>query len=240
METNKIKTAIILAGGKGTRISSIYSTIPKPLIPVAGKPLLVWQIEYLRSQGILNFIISTGYLAKKIELYFMKNKIDNVNISFANEKVPLGTGGAICFASKKIDDKNVLVCNGDSVCFAGLKKMIEIIAKPEAKAVILVSEIDNIKDYGKVIINSENKVEAFIEKGKTKGSGWVNAGIYCIDVDWAKKMSLKNFFSIEKDVFPNLAKSNNLFAFKTKKKFLDIGTPERLKLAESFFNSHNF
>lgn len=240
MESNKINTAIILAGGKGTRISSIHSTIPKPLIPVAGKPLLVWQIEYLRSQGISNFVISTGHLAGKIELYFMENKIDNINISFANEKVPLGTGGAICFSSKNIPDKNVLVCNGDSVCFTGLKKMIEIIEKPEAKAVILVSKIDDVKEFGKVIINSEGKITEFIEKGKSKNSGWVNAGIYCINVDWAKKMNFNKAFSIEKDIFPKLAKSNNLFAVKTNKKFLDIGTPERLKSAETFFNSLNF
>ena len=223
-------TAIILAGGKGTRIRSVYPDLPKPLIPVAGKPFLRWQIEFLRKFGIKKVALSIGYMSEKIIDYFTKNPVENVEIFFAVEDKPLGTGGAVKFVAEKYNFGKSFVLNGDSFCPADLNDVNKI---GECKAAILVSKKDDVADYGSVLTDENNGITAFIEKGKINGGGWVNAGVYFIDLEWAKNWSDKIPLSIENDIFPNLP-PEELKVWRTELPFLDIGVPDRLEQAEEF------
>ena len=114
--------AIILAGGRGKRLRPITDYVPKPLIPIKNIPIIEWQIKYLKKFGISEVIICSGYKTEMIENY-LKNKKLGIKITFSIENKPLGTGGAIKKAGKKIRDKSFLVINGDIITNIDLKKL---------------------------------------------------------------------------------------------------------------------
>ena len=116
--------AIILAGGRGKRLRPITDYIPKPLIPIKNIPIIEWQIKYLKKFGISEVIICSGYKTEMIENY-LKNKKLGIKITFSIENKPLGTGGAIKKAGKKIKDESFLVINGDTITNIDLKKLIK-------------------------------------------------------------------------------------------------------------------
>jgi Nucleoside-diphosphate-sugar pyrophosphorylase involved in lipopolysaccharide biosynthesis/translation initiation factor 2B, gamma/epsilon subunits (eIF-2Bgamma/eIF-2Bepsilon) len=116
--------AIILAGGRGKRLRPITDYVPKPLIPIKNIPIIEWQIKYLKKFGISEIIVCSGYKTKMIENY-LNNKKLGIKITFSIEDNPLGTGGAIKKAGKKIKDKSFLVINGDIITNIDLKKMME-------------------------------------------------------------------------------------------------------------------
>ena len=230
MNNKIVNTAVILAGGKGTRIQSVHPDLPKPLIPISGKPFLQWQIEYLKKYGVNRIILSIGYMAKKIIDYFTKNPVENVEIIFAVEKNPLGTGGAVKFVAEKYDLGWAFVCNGDTICPADLNDVKKI---GECRAAILVSKKEDVTDYGSVMTDENDGLIAFVEKGEKKGEGWVNAGMYLIDMEWAKNWNNKTPLSIENDVFTSLS-TDQLKVWRTETPFLDIGIPVRLEKAAEF------
>ena len=230
MNDKNVNTAVILAGGKGTRIQSVHPDLPKPLIPIFGKPFLQWQIEYLKGFGVNRVILSIGYMAEKIIGYFTENPIENVEIIFAVEEKPLGTGGAVKFVAEKYDLGWSFVCNGDTLCPADLNEVNKI---GECKAAILVSKKDDVTDYGSVLTDENDGITAFVEKGEVSGEGWVNAGMYLIDLEWAKSWSDKIPLSNETDVFTALS-PDELKVWRTEVPFLDIGVPVRLEKAAEF------
>ena len=233
---NKItNTAVILAGGKGTRIKSVHPDLPKPLIPISGKPFLQWQIEYLKKYGVNRIILSIGYMAEKIIDYFTENPVENIEIIFAIEEKPLGTGGAVKFVAEKYDLGWSFVCNGDTLCPADLNDVKKI---GECRAAILVSKKDDVTDYGSVLTDENEGITAFVEKGEMSGEGWVNAGMYLIDLNWAKSWSNKIPLSNETDVFTALS-PDELKVWRTDVPFLDIGVPVRLEKAAKFLKKWN-
>ena len=234
-EINFPDTAVILAGGKGTRIKSVHPDLPKPLIPISGKPFLQWQIEYLKNYGVNRIILSIGYMAEKIIDYFTKNPVDDVEIIFAIEEKPLGTGGAVKFVAEKYNPGWSFVCNGDTLCPADLNAVKKI---GECRAAILVSKKEDVTDYGSVVIDENDGIIAFMEKGEKTGEGWVNAGMYLIDLEWAKSWSDKIPLSNETDVFTALS-PDELKVWRTDVPFLDIGVPVRLEMAADFFKKWN-
>ena len=116
--------AIILAGGRGKRLRPITDYVPKPLISIKNIPIIEWQIKYLKKFGITEVIICSGYKTKMIENY-LNNKKLGIKITFSIEDKPLGTGGAIKKAGKKIKDKSFLVINGDTITNIDLKKVMK-------------------------------------------------------------------------------------------------------------------
>ena len=226
-------TALILAGGKGTRIRAVHPDLPKPLIPIAGKPFLAWQIDYLHSQGIRHVILATGYMADKIEEHFAHEPARDVTLSFVRERAALGTGGAVRFASQGIDAGWLLVCNGDSLCPADLACMTAACADTDCAAVVLCTEMDDVGDCGTVEVGADGCITGFLEKGVSHGAGLVNAGVYLMQTAWAQSLSASVPLSLEHDVFPKMA-HGALRAAITATQFLDIGVPERLEKADEF------
>jgi len=193
--------AIILAGGRGKRLRPITDYVPKPLIPIKNIPIIEWQIKYLKKFGISEVIICSGYKTEMIENY-LNNKKLGVKIIFSVETKPLGTGGAIKKAGKKIKDKSFVVINGDVITNIDLKKLLK---KENSIAAIQLKT-----KFGLLQID-EDKIIKFDEK-KEIPDLWMNAGIYHLNREIIKK--LPDVGDIEKTLFPNLAQKEKLFTIK--------------------------
>jgi mannose-1-phosphate guanylyltransferase len=189
--------AIILAGGRGKRLRPITDYVPKPLIPIKNIPIIEWQIKYLKKFGITEVIICSGYKTKMIENY-LNNKKLGIKITFSIEDKPLGTGGAIKKAGKKIKDKSFLVINGDTITNIDLKKVM----KKENS----IASIQLRTKFG-ILQTEQNKIIKFDEK-KEITDLWMNAGIYHLNKETIKE--LPNIGDIEKTLFPDYAKKEKL------------------------------
>jgi len=189
--------AIILAGGKGKRLRPITDYVPKPLIPIKNIPIIEWQIKYLKKFGITEVIICSGYKTKMIENY-LNNKKLGIKITFSIEDKPLGTGGAIKKAGKKIKDKSFLVINGDTITNIDLKKVM----KKENS----IASIQLRTKFG-ILQTEQNKIIKFDEK-KEIINLWMNAGIYHLNKETIKE--LPTIGDIEKTLFPDYAKKEKL------------------------------
>jgi len=192
---------IILAGGKGKRLRPITDYVPKPLIPIKNIPIIEWQIKYLKKFGISEIIICSGYKTKMIENY-LNNKKLGIKITFSVEDKPLGTGGAIKKAGKKIKDKSFLVINGDIITNIDLKKLIK---KNNAIASI------QLKTKFGILQTDGNKIIKFDEKKEIENL-WMNAGIYHLNKETLKE--LPTVGDIEKTLFPDYAKKEKLSTIK--------------------------
>jgi NDP-sugar pyrophosphorylase family protein len=193
--------AIILAGGRGKRLRPITDYVPKPLIPIKNIPIIEWQIKYLKKFGISEVIICSGYKTEMIENY-LNNKKLGVKIIFSVETKPLGTGGAIKKAGKKIKEKSFVVINGDVITNIDLKKLLK---KENSIAAI------QLKTKFGILQTDEDKIIKFDEK-KEIPDLWMNAGIYHLNREIIKK--LPDVGDIEKTLFPNLAQKEKLFTIK--------------------------
>jgi len=192
---------IILAGGKGKRLRPITDYVPKPLIPIKNISIIEWQIKYLKKFGISEIIICSGYKTKMIENY-LNNKKLGIKITFSVEDKPLGTGGAIKKAGKKIKDKSFLVINGDTITNIDLKKLIK---KNNAIAAI------QLRTKFGILQTDKNKIIKFDEKKEIENL-WMNAGIYHLNKETLKE--LPTVGDIEKTLFPDYAKKEKLTTIK--------------------------
>ena len=189
--------AIILAGGKGTRLRPVTDYVPKPLIPINNVPIIEWQLKYLKQFGVKEAIISTGYKTDMIENYLNMKHL-GVKINFSTESTPLGTGGAIKKAAKLIKEESFFVINGDIITNIDLKKLL--------KTNNSIAAIQVRTKYGILEIN-QNKIKNFKEK-KEITNVWMNAGLYHLDKDMVRDLPSKG--DIEKTTFPEYAKDEKL------------------------------
>ena len=196
--------AIILAGGRGKRLRPITDKIPKPLILINNKPLIERTINYLKTYGITEIIVSSGYKSNLIEKFLKKKKNFGCNIIFSIEKTPLGTGGAVRKALRFVDDESFVVLNGDIVTNINLKKILK---KPNT---IAANELKT--KFGTMDIRN-NKILKFNEK-KDVSNVWMNPGIYHLSKNIEKIIPKKG--SLEGIVFPKMAKNKTLETIKFK------------------------
>ena len=202
--------AIILAGGRGKRLRPITDYVPKPLISIKNIPIIEWQIKYLKKFGISEVIICSGYKTEMIENY-LKNKKLGIKITFSIENKPLGTGGAIKKAGKKIKDKSFIVINGDIITNIDLEKLM----KKENS----IASIQLKTNFG-ILQTDKDKIIKFDEKKEIENL-WMNAGIYYLNKETIKE--LPNVGDIEKTLFPDYAKKEKLSTIKfTKSKWYSI------------------
>ncbi len=193
--------AIILAGGRGNRLRPITDYVPKSLIPIKNIPIIEWQIKYLKKFGVSEVIICSGYKTEMIENY-LNNKKLGIKISFSVEDMPLGTGGAIKKAGKKINDKSFIVINGDIITNIDLKKLLK---KENSIASI------QLKTKFGILQTDDDKIIKFDEKKEIENL-WMNAGIYHLKKNTLKDLPDKG--DIEKTLFPNYAKKEKLSTLK--------------------------
>lgn len=200
---NKVKQAIVLAGGKGERLRPLTNDRPKVMVDVAGKPILHWQIEWLKSHGIKDFVITVSYKHEVIQDFLGDGSKLGVNVDYSIEKTPLGRGGAIkqAFKSKLIQDaENVVVTNGDIITKFDLSSMIEEHQNRQSAVTMLL--IPYQSRWGVVHLDENNCVTGFEEKPKLPY--WINGGIYLMNRQIEPLLPAKG--DHESETFPKISK----------------------------------
>jgi D-glycero-alpha-D-manno-heptose 1-phosphate guanylyltransferase len=221
--------AIILAGGFGTRLREAVPDLPKPMAPVAGKPFLAWQLDYLIQSGITRFILSVGYKAQTIRGYFGDQYRGNAVI-YVEELEPLGTGGAIQLSLQQAKQERVFVLNGDSLCHADFTQL-RMLNNNSNGVGIVVKHVDNAGRYGAITFDrSTGLVTSFGEKSST-APGFINAGIYDIPTNLFDNIKTKTPFAFETAVIQKLV-SKTLYACESGDFFVDIGIPDDFNRAQ--------
>jgi NDP-sugar pyrophosphorylase family protein len=231
--------ALILAGGKGTRLRPLTVYTPKPIVPVMNRPFLLYQIDVLKRAGIEDITLSLSYQPDKIEQLLGEGSEYGVRLRFLTEPNPLGTGGAYRFASDDIDETTV-VLNGDILTNADVGKIIEFHRASRAEATITLTPVEDPRNFGLVATDSESRVKAFIEKPKGDGARKVNninAGIYILEPSVRDLIPKNENRSFEYHVFPELLeKGRPFFAFDLEGEYWrDLGTPENYLAAHLDF-----
>lgn len=224
-----IKEAIILAGGKGTRLQSVVSNVPKPMALIGEKPFLMLLLQYLQSQGIEKVVLSVGYMYEIIQETF-GNTFNGLSISYSIESEPLGTGGAIAKAMTMVESQSVLVLNGDSFIKIDLEEIERKIPTSENHSLLVLKEMNNVSRYGSVVLKDE-VITAFEEK-QFKEKALINAGVYVLNKDIFKDKNLPEKFSFEKDFLEKEVEKENLRGIITNGYFIDIGVPEDYQKAQ--------
>jgi D-glycero-alpha-D-manno-heptose 1-phosphate guanylyltransferase len=224
-------TAIILAGGLGTRLKEAVPDLPKCMAEVAGEPFIVHVIRYLLSQGVEHFIISLGYKADVLQS-FLDKKFHTLHIEYCIEEEPLGTGGAIQFACKKLSCKNVIVVNGDSIYKADLKALTILHEANDAACTLALKPMQNFDRYGVVEINENSTIKSFREK-QYYPSGLINAGVYLLNKDQFLEKGFPEKFSFEKDFLEKHFSEGKMFGLINDDYFIDIGIPEDYSRAQT-------
>lgn len=220
--------ALILAGGRGTRLRPLTVYTPKPIVPMLNKPFLLYQIEMLREAGIYEITLSLSYQPDKIELLLGNGSGLGVSLRYITEPSPLGTGGAYKFAAGGYRDTTI-VLNGDILTDLDLKKMVRLHKGKNADATIAVKRVDDPTNYGLVQTDEDGNVVAFTEKPASDvGAGTINAGIYILEPTILDLIAADENLSFEYDVFPQILERSMAFrAFFLKKEYWrDIGTPQ--------------
>ena len=217
--------AVLLVGGKGTRLRSVVSSGPKPLAAVGDKSFLELLLRQLRHQGIDDIVFCTGYLAEQIEERFGDGRAWNINIAYSREQVPLGTGGALKLARAHLDGaREFIVMNGDSFLEIDLKSFLAFHRERRGFASMAVVPVENAERYGTVRVGSEHRVVGFEEKNGRVAPGVINAGVYIFSPAIFDHIP-DGVASLERDVFPHVL-DRGVYAFERNAMFIDIGTPE--------------
>ncbi|KDO35843.1 hypothetical protein CISIN_1g046608mg, partial [Citrus sinensis] len=222
--------ALILVGGFGTRLRPLTLSVPKPLVDFANKPMILHQIEALKAVGVTEVVLAINY-QPEVMLNFLKEfeKKLEIKITCSQETEPLGTAGPLALARDKlIDDSGepFFVLNSDVISEYPLKQMIEFHRGHGGEASIMVTKVDEPSKYGVVVMEETmGKVEKFVEKPKNFVGNKINAGIYLLNPSVLDRIELKPT-SIEKEVFPEIAVENKLFAMVLPGFWMDIGQPK--------------
>jgi len=224
--------ALILAGGKGTRLRPLTVYTPKPIVPVVNRPFLLYQLAVLKKAGIEDITLSLSYQPDKIEQLLGDGSEFGVRIKFLTEPTPLGTAGAYRFASDGIDEP-MLVLNGDILTDARLSALIERHQTSNAAATLALASVENASEYGLVETDKDGNVKRFVEKPSAEQLGprklnKVNAGIYVLDPSVRDLIPKDENRSFEYHVFPDLLTSGHSFVAHalSNEYWRDLGTPE--------------
>lgn len=218
----KTNTAIILCGGRGTRLAPVVSDRPKSMASIGSKPFLEILVEGLLAQGVTRFVLATGHLRGDIETHFGSSFL-GATIEYSPELTPLGTGGAIKQASKRAKQYPLLICNGDSWVDFSMADLEAEYQKTE-KPVILLRHVEDTARFGRVEV-VDGSVESFGEKSMS-GPGFINAGVYLLDQETLGKLPSSQSFSFESDFLQERMTELGFRAVIAGGRFIDIGTPE--------------
>jgi len=219
-----IKECIILAGGLGTRLRSAVPDLPKCMAPVAGKPFLWYVIDYFQQQGIERFILSLGYKHDVISGY-VNAQYSMLNVQYSIEEEPLGTGGAIRLACNHVKGKNVLVLNGDTLFKIQPGKLTSFHISTGADCTLSLKPMQQVDRYGMVELNADGSVKSFLEK-KYYERGFINGGVYALQVPHFLEEKLPVKFSFEKDYLEQSFNRLKMYGQVQDEYFIDIGIPE--------------
>jgi mannose-1-phosphate guanylyltransferase len=220
--------ALILAGGEGTRLRPLTSTIPKPVVPLADRPFIAYMLEWLARHGVDDVILSCGFMASAVREVLGDGADLGLQLRYVEEPEPLGTGGALKFAEDLLEERFFML-NGDVLTDFDLTQQLEQHERTGARATLALVAVEDPSAYGLVRLRDDRSVEEFVEKPgpELSDSNLINAGAYILERDVLETMAPSGtHISIEREVFPSLV-GQGLYGFEASGYWLDIGTPER-------------
>ncbi|HRD67641.1 MAG TPA: nucleotidyltransferase family protein [Candidatus Competibacter sp.] len=226
-------TAVILAGGLGTRLRSIIENQPKVLAEVSGHPFLKYILDQLIAWQIKDVVLCTGHLGEQIEARFGTD-YQGLRLRYSRESIPLGTAGALRLALPSIQSDTALVLNGDSYCAADFAEFWRQHCARQATATMLLVNNPDTRRFGSVQIATDGRILQFEEKKEGSKSGRINAGVYLLARDLLQSIPTTRPVSLEREIFPTWI-GEDFYGHLAAGPFLDIGTPESYALAEKFF-----
>lgn len=231
------KLGLILAGGKGTRLKPITDEIPKPLLPIQGKPVIEYTLELFKKFGITRVLLSIGYMGSKIKEHFGDGKKLGMEIIYIEEDKPQGTAGPLRIAKKYLTETFVM-CNADELKDIDLDDMYLSHKENGAIGTIALTTVQDPSMYGVARLQGTRILE-FIEKPKKENapSNLINSGLYILEPEVLNYVPSGNEpASMEFDVFPKLAKEGKLFGYHFPGQWFDTGNFERFEKARKEWN----
>ncbi len=238
--------AVIIAGGFGTRLRPLSCTRPKHLFPIGGKPLLDWTLERLSKKGVSEVVFAVNYLSEAFVRQYGKSA-HNMKISYCHESRPLGTGGCVKNAENLIGHATpFLLLNGDILSKLDYNKLVTQHGESGGTATIALHRVRDPSRYGVAELTEGNRIERFVEKPPRAkaSSNLINAGVYVLSPEIFKCIPAGRRVSIEREIFPTLARDGKLFGYRFEGQWIDIGEPSdfmkgnKLLLDSEFPNSH--
>lgn len=226
--------AVILAGGRGTRLRSVVADRPKPLAKVCGRPYTTFLLDQLADVGCQKVIISTGYKAEMFE-ETLGSEYRSLSLLYAQEESALGTGGGVRFAMDYFNEELFLAMNGDSYCTSDLQSYYHWFFSSPKNAALMLTKVEDSSRFGRVSLGKNDEIRSFVEKTDASGPGLINAGVYLLRRELFEAMAVGEPCSIERDIFPKLI-GKGLHGYEGEGEFIDIGTPESYAAAEDFFH----
>ncbi|MFZ7102793.1 MAG: sugar phosphate nucleotidyltransferase [Peptococcaceae bacterium] len=199
--------AIIMAGGKGTRLKPLTCAKPKPMVYLANNPVMTHTIELLKKHDITEIGVTIQYMASQITDYYGEGKEYGVNLSYFIEEIPLGTAGSVKNAQKFLDD-TFLVISGDGLTDINISQAIEFHKAKNSLVTLILTSVDNPLEYGIVVTKENGEIVRFLEKPSWGEvfSDQINTGIYIIEPEILNYIPDKIFYDFSKDLFPSLMK----------------------------------
>jgi mannose-1-phosphate guanylyltransferase len=218
--------ALVLAGGKGTRLRPLTLSVPKPVMPLAGRPFLTFMLDWLERHGVNNAILSCGFLSDAVERV-LGDRHRGVALHYVVEDEPLGTAGPVRLAADTglVDDR-LLVLNGDTLTDIDLTAEIAQHEATAATATLALAAVKDTASYGVVPTSEDLQVEAFLEKSAAPPTNRINAGAYVLEREVVDRIPAGRAVSFELEIFPALV-GRGLYGYMAEGYWIDIGTPER-------------
>jgi len=236
LEGNRLK-AVIQAGGRGTRLYDITKDeIPKPMIPILGKPLLEWQIEKCKEKEISEIIIIIGHLGNKIKDYFQDGVLWDVSITYIEEEEPLGTAGAFYFLKEMIEEEAFLLFYGDVFWDINVERMLEFHKRKKSKFTLFVHPNSHPYDSDVIIKDDDERIVGIDSKHNIRNYWYdnlVNAGLYIIEDSVCKNINELRKIDLEKDIINQMIEcEEEIYGYRSSEYIKDAGTVERLSAVE--------
>ena len=228
-------SAILLVGGKGTRLAPITNQTPKPMLLVAAVPFTEHQIRKAADAGITEIVLATSYKAELFEPYFGDGKRFGINIKYAVESSALGTAGGIRNAAELLGPcDQVIIFNGDVLSGHSLSAQLKSHIDNKAEVTLYLTEVADARAYGCVELAADNSVKSFLEKMENPVSNLINAGCYIFNRSIIDSIPKGKVVSVERDTFPSLLNAGSkVYGFLDNSYWLDIGTPAALVKASA-------
>ncbi|TXK85273.1 sugar phosphate nucleotidyltransferase [Paenibacillus sp. N3.4] len=223
--------AVIMAGGKGTRLRPLTCHLPKPMVPLIGRPCMAYIVELLQKHGIRDIAVTMQYKPEVIRDYFGDGQAFGVNMHYFEETSPLGTAGSVKNAHEFLDD-TFIVISGDSLTDFDLSEAIAFHKKKQAQATLILTHVSHPLEYGVVMTNDKSQIVRFLEKPSWGEvfSDTVNTGIYILEPETLERVPLNQAFDFSQHLFPALLQDNQgLYGYVSSGYWSDIGNLQQYR-----------
>jgi D-glycero-alpha-D-manno-heptose 1-phosphate guanylyltransferase len=237
--TEKMPSAVVLAGGLGTRLRTAYDGGPKSMAPVAGRPFLDYLLTWLGAKGITNVVLCVGYRRSQIQRFVGRGRKWGLRVQYSVEFQPLGTAGALKNAEPFIDRTNIIVINGDTFLDVDLNEMIRLHRMRGAVVTLAAVRAADTSRYGTIHLHTNGRIKKFFEKRENTSTlssretnGLINGGVYVFENALLSMIPRTRPSSFENSILPLLVAGKRAYGYVTDSYFIDIGLPTDFRRAQ--------